>query len=115
MPPKISLCMIVRNEEANLSACLATVAGLAKESVIVDTGSTDRTREIAVTVGAKVIDFPWIDDFSAARTRRSAMPLALGSFRSMRTTGSMKKTVVVPYSFSRRCRLKNRRERQWGF
>src|SRR4029079_16299415 len=67
MPPQISLCMIVRNEEANLPACLATVAGLVQETVIVDTGSSDRTREIARSAGAKVVDFPWIDDFSAAR------------------------------------------------
>lgn len=67
MRPIISLCMIVRNEEANLPACLATVAGLVQELVIVDTGSTDRTREIAAAAGAKVVDFPWVDDFSAAR------------------------------------------------
>ena len=67
MPPQITLCMIVRNEEANLPTCLSTVAGLVQEIVIVDTGSTDRTREIAVAAGARVVDFPWIDDFSAAR------------------------------------------------
>lgn len=63
----ISICMIVKNEEAVLARCLDSVKDLADELVIVDTGSTDRTREIAAGYGAKVFDFPWIDDFSAAR------------------------------------------------
>jgi glycosyltransferase involved in cell wall biosynthesis/Tfp pilus assembly protein PilF len=67
MPPKVSLCLIVKNEEDNLPACLASVAGLFDEIVVVDTGSTDRTKEIARRAGAKVFDFPWRDDFSAAR------------------------------------------------
>jgi glycosyltransferase involved in cell wall biosynthesis len=61
--------MIVRNEEKNLPVCLESVKGLFDEIVIVDTGSTDRTKEIAKSYGAKVIDFTWIDDFSAARNR----------------------------------------------
>jgi glycosyltransferase involved in cell wall biosynthesis len=65
--PRVSLCMIVRNEEASLGACLATVADLVDEMIVVDTGSADRTREVAVQGGARVIDFAWVDDFSAAR------------------------------------------------
>jgi glycosyltransferase involved in cell wall biosynthesis len=65
--PPVSLCMIVKNEENNLPACLASVAGLTDEIVIVDTGSTDRTKEVALQAGAKVFDFPWVDDFAAAR------------------------------------------------
>jgi tetratricopeptide (TPR) repeat protein len=65
--PKISLCMIVKNEEANLEACLRPVCGLVDEIVVVDTGSTDRTKEIASDLGARVFDFPWCDDFAAAR------------------------------------------------
>jgi protein O-GlcNAc transferase len=65
--PKISLCMIVKNEEANLAACLGPVWGLVHEIIIVDTGSTDRTKEVAAQFGARVFDFPWCDDFSAAR------------------------------------------------
>ncbi len=65
--PKVSLCMIVRNEEANLRPCLESVADLVDEVVVVDTGSTDRTKEIAAGFGAKVFDFPWVDDFAAAR------------------------------------------------
>jgi glycosyltransferase involved in cell wall biosynthesis/thioredoxin-like negative regulator of GroEL len=64
---RVSLCMIVRNEEHNLPVCLDSVADLVQEMIIVDTGSTDRTREIATRYGARVFDFPWIDDFSAAR------------------------------------------------
>jgi tetratricopeptide (TPR) repeat protein len=64
---KLSLCMIVKNEERNLPACLASAAGLADEVVIVDTGSGDRTVEIAWQHGASVFHFPWIDNFAAAR------------------------------------------------
>ena len=63
----ISLCMIVKNEEATLPRCLESVQGLAEEVVIVDTGSSDRTREIAGRYTPLVYDFPWQDDFAAAR------------------------------------------------
>ncbi|MCR5773195.1 MAG: glycosyltransferase family 2 protein [Butyrivibrio sp.] len=62
-----SLCMIVRNEEKNLKRCLDCLKDLMDEMIIVDTGSTDSTKEIAVSYGAKVYDFKWIDDFAAAR------------------------------------------------
>jgi glycosyltransferase involved in cell wall biosynthesis/predicted Zn-dependent protease len=65
--PRVSLCMIVKNEEGNLPNCLASVAGLTHETIIVDTGSTDRTRAIAEEAGARVFDFPWVDNFAAAR------------------------------------------------
>ena len=67
LSPFVSLCMIVKNEEDNLPACLASVAGLTDEIIVVDTGSTDRTREIARDAGAKVFEFPWVDSFAAAR------------------------------------------------
>ena len=63
----ISLCMIVKNEEDVLARCLDCVQGIADEIVIVDTGSTDRTKEIAGEYTDKVYDFEWIDDFAAAR------------------------------------------------
>ncbi len=65
--PRISLCMIVKNEEADLPRCLDSVGGVISETIIVDTGSTDRTIEIAREYGAKIINFEWIDNFSAAR------------------------------------------------
>ena len=65
--PTISLCMIVRNEEDVLDRCLRSVSDLVDEIIIADTGSTDRTREIASAYTEKVYDFPWVDDFAAAR------------------------------------------------
>ncbi|MCI0702677.1 MAG: glycosyltransferase [Planctomycetia bacterium] len=63
----VSLCMIVRNEEHHLPDCLSSARDLVDEMVVVDTGSTDRTKEIAAGFSAKVFDFPWVDSFSAAR------------------------------------------------
>ena len=63
----VSLCMIVKNEEDVLERCLESAAGLVDEIIVVDTGSTDRTREIAARFTSQVYDFPWQDDFSAAR------------------------------------------------
>jgi GT2 family glycosyltransferase/tetratricopeptide (TPR) repeat protein len=66
-PVTVSLCMIVRNEEGNLAACLSSVKDLVQEIVVVDTGSTDRTVEIAREHGASVIETTWPDSFAAAR------------------------------------------------
>jgi glycosyltransferase involved in cell wall biosynthesis len=63
---KLTVNMIVKNEESCLARCLESVRG-ADELVITDTGSVDRTKEIAAEFGATLYDFPWIDDFSAAR------------------------------------------------
>lgn len=63
----ISLCMIVKNEEEVLARCLDSVRSLVDEIVIVDTGSTDRTREIAARYTDRLYSFPWNDDFAAAR------------------------------------------------
>ena len=63
----ISVCMIVKNEEKNLAGCLDCLKVVADEIVIVDTGSTDKTKEIAGQYTDKVYDFVWADDFSAAR------------------------------------------------
>ena len=67
MSPRISLCMIARDEAAQLPRCLASVRGAVDEVVLVDTGSRDRTREIAREHGARVESFAWCDDFAAAR------------------------------------------------
>lgn len=63
----LSICMIVKNEERHLVKCLKSVRDVADELIIVDTGSTDKTINIAKVFGAKVFDFPWTGDFSAAR------------------------------------------------
>jgi glycosyltransferase involved in cell wall biosynthesis len=76
--PTVSLTMIVRDEEENLSNCLESVRGVFDEIVIVDTGSTDRTIEIARSFGAKVFEFAWIDDFAAARNE--ALTHATGDY-----------------------------------
>ncbi len=64
---KLSLCMIVRDEEEMLPRCLAAAAPAVDEIVIVDTGSTDRTIEIARSFGARVIEREWTGSFSEAR------------------------------------------------
>ncbi len=66
-PVRLSLCMIVRDEEEMLPECLASCAAGVDEIVIVDTGSTDRTVEIAESFGATVLHFPWNGSFSDAR------------------------------------------------
>jgi glycosyltransferase involved in cell wall biosynthesis len=63
----ISLCMIVKNEEEHLAQCLMSVKSIVSEMIVVDTGSTDKTKAIASALGAKVFDFPWAYDFSEAR------------------------------------------------
>ena len=65
--PTISLCMIVKNEEMHLARCLDSVAGLVDEIIILDTGSADKTVEIASGYTRKIYFYPWKDDFSDAR------------------------------------------------
>jgi glycosyltransferase involved in cell wall biosynthesis len=77
MSTTFAISLIVRNEEQSLGRCLDSVQGLGDEIVVVDTGSTDGTREVAAGRGARVFDFPWCDDFAAARNE---------TLRSIRTT-----------------------------
>ena len=63
----VSLCMVVKNCENSLAKCLASVKPVIQEMIVVDIGSTDRTREIARVFGAQVYDFALADDFSAVR------------------------------------------------
>jgi len=65
--PLFALVMIVKDEEKNLGACLESARALFDKVVIADTGSTDRTVQIAEEFGAEVVRFPWVDDFAAAR------------------------------------------------
>ena len=59
--------MIVKNEEAVLKRCLDSISDLMDEIIIVDTGSTDKTKEIARCYTNKIYDFEWVQDFSVAR------------------------------------------------
>ena len=75
---RVSLCVIVKNEEENLPGCLGSAADLVDEVVVVDTGSTDRTKEVAARFGAKVFDFPWVDSFCAGRNESLAHATGAG-------------------------------------
>lgn len=63
----ISLCMIVKNEEAVIARCLDSVKDLVDEMNIVDTGSTDNTKEIVKQYTNRIFDFKWIDNFAMTR------------------------------------------------
>jgi len=64
---QLSQCMIVKNEEKNIEKALGWAKRISTEQIVVDTGSTDKTVEIAERLGAKVFHFEWINDFSAAK------------------------------------------------
>ncbi len=66
-PKKLSVCMIVRNEQAMLPGCLESIRACAEEIIVVDTGSTDRSMDIARQYGAVVLEQAWANDFSSAR------------------------------------------------
>jgi glycosyltransferase involved in cell wall biosynthesis len=65
--PSVGLAMIVKNGAKTLRECIQSVAGVADQIVIADTGSTDETTQLARELGAEVFDFPWQDDFAQAR------------------------------------------------
>jgi tetratricopeptide (TPR) repeat protein len=96
--PTLSLCMIVRDEAGNLADCLDSVVGFVDELVILDTGSTDRTVEIALEYGAKVPRFVWCDDFSLARN--ASLQYVTGDWvlvldADERLTAEIKPTIVA--------------------
>ncbi|MGZ6249071.1 MAG: tetratricopeptide repeat-containing glycosyltransferase family 2 protein [Syntrophales bacterium] len=74
----ISLCMIVKNEEHCLGRCLKSVCDNVDEIIVVDTGSTDRTLEIAKSYGARIYHHPWENDFS--KHRNQSLSYATGSW-----------------------------------
>lgn len=65
--PAVTALLIVRNEESNIRACIQSISESVDDVVVVDTGSTDRTVDLARESGARVVHFPWINDFAAAR------------------------------------------------
>ena len=68
----ISVCIIAKNEQKYIENCLKALRRYSWEIIVVDTGSTDDTRQIATRYADKVYDFTWIDDFSAARNFAAA-------------------------------------------
>ncbi|TWJ18866.1 glycosyltransferase [Geobacter argillaceus] len=64
---RVSLCMIVRDEERRLPDCLLSCRPLVQEMIVVDTGSEDHSSQLAELFGAKLLSYQWCDDFSAAR------------------------------------------------
>lgn len=64
---RISQCMIVKNEEKNIERALSWGKGIVSEQIVVDTGSADRTVELAERMGAKIYHYSWNDDFAAAK------------------------------------------------
>ena len=74
----LSACLIAKNEALTLPKCLESLQGVADEIILVDTGSTDKTVEIAESFGAKVFYYEWTNDFSAARNE--ALLHASGDF-----------------------------------
>jgi tetratricopeptide (TPR) repeat protein len=64
---RLSVCMIVKNEAAHLAKCLKSIKQIADEIILVDTGSTDHTKDIAAIFGVSVLDFQWVDDFAKAK------------------------------------------------
>jgi tetratricopeptide (TPR) repeat protein len=75
---RVSAALIVRNEAAFLGGCLDSLKGKVDEVVVVDTGSTDDTPDIAAAKGARLLRFEWIDDFAAARNH--ALEAAAGDW-----------------------------------
>lgn len=88
---RLSVCVIARDEERFIGACLESVRGLAAQLVVVDTGSLDQTAEIARSAGAEVYQFDWRDDFAAARNEslrhaRSPWILVLDADETLETS-----------------------------
>lgn len=90
----LSLCMIVKNEEPNLPQCLASVQGVVDEMVVLDTGSSDRSVEIAREFGAKVFTCQWQDNFSQARNE--ALNYVTGEWVLVLDADEVLTTEIVP-------------------
>src|SRR6185369_7624849 len=67
--PRLSFCMIARDEAKTIGAALAAAKPFCDEMIVVDTGSTDETRKVAASHGARVVEQAWTDDFAHARNR----------------------------------------------
>jgi len=92
---KLSLCMIVKNEATSLPKCLSSVVNVVDEMVVLDTGSSDRTPDIARQFGAKVYDFVWCNDFSKARN--AALKYVTGDWILVLDADETLTPAIVPY------------------
>ncbi len=106
----LALCMIVKNEEAFLDQCLESVKGIVDEIVIVDTGSTDRTVEIAEKHHAKIYHHAWQNSFSEARnyalqfvTSEWVLQLDADEVLEREDAALLKKTLAVSDNFTSIC------------
>ena len=90
----LSLSMIVRNEEARIAACLASVQDLADEMVVVDTGSSDATVSLARAAGARVEQIDWPGDFAPARN--SALTFLNGDWVLVLDADEQLRPEVIP-------------------
>ena len=108
---RVSAALIVRNEEAHLGACLACVTPIVDEIIVVDTGSTDRSPDIALENGAMLVREPWRDDFS--RARNVALAHATGEWilyidadERVRLNGSLESVLRDPNIVAARVRFR---------
>jgi tetratricopeptide (TPR) repeat protein len=92
---KLSLCAIVKNEETFLPKCLESVKNVVDEMVVMDTGSSDRTVEIAQEFGAKVLRYEWQNHFSQARNE--ALKSVTGDWVLVLDADEILTAEVVPY------------------
>ena len=79
----LSVCFLTRNEEKNIARAVRSVAGVADEVIVADTGSADRTAPVAAEAGARVCQVPWDDDFAAGRNY--ALDQATGVLRRLQS------------------------------
>ncbi len=99
---KISLCMIVKNEETTLPRCLGSVKGFVDEIVVLDTGSTDKTPQIAEQFGAKVYYFTWNNNFSSARNQ--ALKYVTGDWILVLDADETLRSEIIPLLKSVMCK-----------
>lgn len=81
----VSVCIIAKNEEKFIEDCLKHLLPYGMEIIVADTGSTDRTKEIAEKYADRVVDFEWVNDFAAAETIVRPLPKITGYWRSTAT------------------------------
>lgn len=110
----LSLSMIVKNEEKHLANCLESVKNVVDEIVLVDTGSTDDTLEVAKKYSAKIFHFEWINDFSAARnfaleksTGDWILYLDADECLSQKSISELKRITKFPKRQAYKCKINN--------